>query len=291
MSKKTSKLRLYYKLTKPGIVQGNAIHTLAAALLASAWVPQWQPIIGVLIGTSLVIASACIVNNYFDHKIDKKMNRTKARASATGEIPLLHGVLLAALLLIAGLVVLYLYTNLIVIALGVIAYISYAFIYTLSKTRTVYSTLIGSVPGALPAMAGYVAVDGKLSLAAWCVFFLIAAWQMPHFYAISIFRKKEYKAAGVPVLGVVRTFQRVKAHILFYLTLYTVAVAVLITARAVTPAVGVLLLAGAAYWLYVFTFTKGNEVKWAKSVFGASLVLSLLFLVAGILEMFLKPTL
>ena len=285
------RLKLYYVLTKPGIIRGNLIHTLAGALFAAVWVPEWTPVIGVLIGTSLVIASACVVNNYLDRKMDAKMKRTQHRASATGEIPIWKGMTFAAVLLAAGFIVLYVMTNWIVVTIGIIAYLTYAFAYTLSKPHTVHSTLIGAIPGALPAMAGYVAVDGQLSAGAWCIFLLIVAWQMPHFYAISIFRRKEYKAAGVPVLGVVKPFQVVKQYILFYMVLYAAAVAGMIAYKVATPPAGLLLLAGAAYWLYVYAFTKGDEDKWAKSVFGASLVLTLILPLAGILNMFMKTTL
>ncbi len=288
MAKLTTILGRYYTLTKPGIVRGNLIHTLAGALFAAVWIPQWLPIIGVLVGTSLVIASACVVNNYFDRKIDVHMQRTKARASVTGDIPLLHGLVFAAVLLIAGFSTLAALTNWIVVAIGVVAYVLYVFAYTLSKPHTVHSTLIGAIPGALPAMAGYVAVTGELTVGAWCIFALIALWQLPHFYAISIFRRSEYKQAGVPVLGVVKPFSVVKKHILFYQIMYLLFVAVMITLQVVVPAAGLLLLAGAAYWLYVYAYTKGSDIKWAKSIFGASLVLTLLFPVAGILNMFLN---
>lgn len=195
MSKPTNKFNLYYKLTKPGIIRGNAIHTMAGALLAATWMPSWLPIIGVLIGTSLVIASACVVNNYLDRKIDIKMKRTKERASVTGEIPLQKGLLVAAILLIAGFITLFTLTNWIVVVVGVVAYLTYVFAYTLSKPHTVHSTLIGAIPGALPAMAGYVAVDGQLSIGAWGVFLLVAVWQLPHFYAISVFRKKRIQSS------------------------------------------------------------------------------------------------
>lgn len=288
MSKKTSKFGLYYKLTKPGIVRGNAIHVIAGSLLAAIWMPDWLPIIGVLIGTSLVIASACVVNNYLERDLDAKMKRTKERASVTGEISLTRGLIFAAALLIAGFITLYLLTNWIVICIGIVAYLTYVFAYTLSKPHTVHSTLIGAIPGALPAMAGYVAVDGSLSIGAWCVFLLVGVWQLPHFYAISIFRRNDYKAAGMPVLGVVKPFETVKKYILFYQVLYLLVITVMITFDVVVPAAGILLLIGAAYWLYVYAYTKGDEIKWSKSIFGASLVLTLLLPIAGLLNMFLN---
>lgn len=288
MSKSASKFSLYYKLTKPGIVKGNAVHVLAGALFASIWTPELLPIIGVLVGTSFIIASACIINNYLDRNIDVKMKRTQERASVTGEIPLKNALVLATILLILGFGTLYFLTNWIVIVIGIVAYLTYVLAYTLSKPHTVHSTLIGAIPGALPAMAGYVAVDGGLSVGAWCIFLLVAVWQLPHFYAISIFRKKEYKAAGVPVLGVVKPIETVKRYILFYQVLYTLVVAVMITFRVVESLPGLLLLLGAMYWLYVYAFTKGDEIRWSKSIFGASLVLTLLLPVAACINMFLK---
>jgi heme o synthase len=280
-------LHQYYVLTKPGIIRGNLIHTLAGALLAATWIPDWQLIVGVLIGTSLVIASACVVNNYLDRKIDAKMKRTKERASVTGDIPVVHGLLFSVELLMAGFAVLVVLTNWIVVVIGIIAYLMYVLAYTLSKPRSVHSTLIGAIPGALPAMAGYVAVTGELTVSAWLIFLLVAVWQLPHFYAISVFRKQEYKAAGVPVLGVVKPFRVVKIYVLSYQMLYACVVTALIYTETVAPLAGFILLIGAAYWLYVYAFTKGSEVKWAKSIFGSSLVLTLLLLMAAVVNMFL----
>lgn len=279
-------LKLYYVLTKPGIIRGNIIHTLAGALFASMLALEWRSIIAVLIGTSLVIASACVANNYLDRGMDAKMQRTKKRASVTGEIALWKAMVFTSVLFIAGFGVLYVYTNLIVVMIGLVAYVMYVFAYGLAKRRTVHSTLVGAIPGALPAMAGYVAVSGELTIGAWLVFALITAWQMPHFYAISVFRRKEYKAAGVPVLGVVKPFIVVKQYILFYILVYTCVIASMIVLHTVTPISAALLLTGAAYWLYVYATAKGDQDKWAKSIFGASLVLTLLLLVAAIVNVF-----
>lgn len=284
-----NRLKLYYRLTKPGIIRGNAIHVLAGALLASMFTLQWQPIVAVLIGTSLVIASACVANNYMDRGIDARMKRTRERASVTGEIPLLKAMVFSAVLLMVGLLLLGAFTNLTVIIIGLIAYVLYVFAYGWAKRHTVHSTLVGAVPGALPAMAGYVAVNGSLSLGAWLIFLLVLAWQMPHFYAISLFRKDEYESAGVPVLGVVTSFVVVKRYILAYMLIYVMIIAAMIYLEVVGPPAGLLLLTGAAYWIYVYWTAKGDEKKWARSVFGASLILTLLLLVSTGLNMFTGP--
>lgn len=283
------RLKLYYMLTKPGIIRGNAIHVLAGALLASAMGVSWPPIIAVLLGTSFVIASACVANNYLDRSMDIKMKRTQKRASVTGEISITQASLFGLALLLVGFYILYTYTNITVVVIGIAAYLLYVFAYGFAKRHTVHSTLVGAIPGALPAMAGYVAVTGELSAGAWLVFLLIMVWQMPHFYAISIFRRSDYKAAGVPVLGVVRSFQVVKQYILFYMVAYVCVIAAMIYATTVSPTSGLILLAGAAYWLFVYLTTDDSDHdKWAKSIFGASLVLTLLLPLAAALNIFVS---
>ncbi len=276
---------LYYQLTKPGIIRGNLIHVLAGVLFASSTAISWPSVLGVLVGTSLVIASACVCNNYMDRSMDARMARTKNRASVTGKIPLINGMVFAVLLALGGWYTLYALTNWLVMLIGLVAFIFYVFIYGWAKRRTVHSTLVGAIPGALPAMAGYVAISGHLSIGAWLIFLLIFTWQMPHFYAISLFRRKEYAAAAVPVLGVVKPFQTVKNYMLLYIVLYVSVIAAMIATETARPAAGMLLLAGAAYWVYVFMMTKGDQDKWAKSIFGASLVLTLILPIAGLLNM------
>ncbi len=282
-----STVNAYYILTKPGIIKGNAVHVLAGALFASIWMPNWFVIFAVLIGTSLVIASACVVNNYIDRDIDKKMARTKQRASATGQVGLRPAMVFAGVLLSGGMGVLAIFTNMYVVLLGVLAYILYAFVYTVLKPRTVHSTLIGAIPGALPVMAGYVAVAGEITLGAVLLFILVVAWQMPHFYAISLFRKKEYAAAQIPVLGVVKPFATVRLYILAYQALYVGAIGALIYTQTITPASGMLLLGAAGLWLGVSFRSVKSEISWARSVFGVSLLLSLMLLAASVLHMVL----
>lgn len=280
----------YYKLTKPGIVRGNALHVIAGALFASFITVDFTALLAVLIGTSLIIASACVANNYMDRGIDAKMARTQKRPSVTGSVSLRNAMVFAAVLLAAGFGILYVWTNLIVMAIGVIAYLTYVFAYGWAKRNTIHSTIVGAVPGALPALAGYVAITNELSLSAWLIFLLIFVWQMPHFYAISVFRKKEYAAAGIPVLGVVSGFSVVRLYILAYLVLYLLVITALIYFQTVGAAAGLLLLAAAAYWMIVFWRTKTpDQTRWARSVFGASLVVTLLTLVASVVNVFVPP--
>jgi protoheme IX farnesyltransferase len=271
----------YYRLTKPGIIRGNLVHALAGVLLASAYGLQWGPALGLLIGICLVIAAACIVNNYTDRAIDARMARTKKRASVTGSVPVRNAMALAAVLLLAGFTILIVYTNPLVSVIGVVAFVFYTVIYAVAKRHTVHSTLVGAIPGALPPLAGYVAISGVIDFAAILLFVLVLVWQMPHFYAISIFRRKEYEAASVPVMSVKYGFSVVRLQIIMYTVLYLCVVVGLIAAKATSEIGGVVLLLGAMIWLITVLRPVEDEVRWAKKVFGVSLTLTLLLLLAG----------
>lgn len=285
-------VRAYYQLTKPGIVRGNAIHVVVGALLATRMSVDWNALVGVLVGTSFIIASACVANNYMDRGIDAKMKRTKHRPSVTGKVSLRAACAFASILAILGVYVLLTFTNLIVVVIGVIAYLLYVVAYGYAKRTTIHSTLIGAIPGALPAMAGYVAITGELSIGAWLVFLLVFVWQMPHFYAISLFRKHEYQSAKLPVLGAVRPFETVRRVMLAYIMAYILVIGALIYFNIVGAPSGLLLLSGAAYWTIVFAVTsRKDEAKWARSVFGASLVLTLVLLLASLLNIYAAPSL
>lgn len=274
----------YYRLTKPGIIKGNLIHVLAGLLFAHAYGFSWQAVAGVVAGTVLIIASACVVNNYTDRGIDARMKRTKTRASVTGAVTPRNAMLFAVVLFVVGMTLLITLTNLPVVIIGLVAYVFYVFIYAVAKRTTVHSTLVGAIPGALPAMAGYVALSGRLDLAAWLIFLLVLVWQMPHFYAISIFRRDEYKAAGLPVLGVVKGFDQVRWHMGAYLALYVLVVLLIIVSGSINLLGGAVLLMAALYWVRVCLRPVHDQVKWAKTVFGTSLLLTMTLLLAVALD-------
>ena len=268
----------FYQLTKPGIIYGNSIHVLAGLLFAAAvYEYSWVAAIAVLVGTALVIASACVVNNIIDQDIDAKMTRTKKRALPLGQISRRTAALYAAALVVVGFAILALITNWLVVVLGSIAYVFYTVIYTYSKRITVYSTVIGSIPGALPIMAGYVALSGQIDLTAWLLFLLVAFWQLPHFYAISLFRKSEYATAGVPVLAVVKSERTVIWTICFFAVMYCAMAVGLGWSGSIAPLPAGLLIAVALAWLWQCSggFTTSVPEKWAKKIFGTSLLLSL----------------
>ncbi|MEO8863102.1 MAG: heme o synthase [Candidatus Saccharimonadales bacterium] len=273
-------VKLYYSLTKPGVLFGNVITSAAGFFLASKGHIDLWLLISVFIGTSLVIASACVLNNYLDQDIDRIMDRTKKRAVADGAIDGYKAVIFSAVLGVSGAAILYLYTNYLVLILGLIGYITYVVLYgMLSKRLSYYGTLVGSVSGAIPILSGYCAVTGRIDAAATLLFIILFLWQLPEFYSIAVYRMSEYKAANIPVISVVKGIKQTKIHI-FVATVGFVVSTVMLTILGYTGYIylGVMGALG-LYWIklgFSGLKTKEND-QWARGMFKFSLIMLLTF--------------
>jgi heme o synthase len=274
-----SQFRAYYLLTKPGIIRGNAVTALAGFLLAAGTEINLGLLIAVLAGISLVIGSACVFNNYIDRDIDEKMERTKNRGLVSGEISPVNAIIYATLLGIIGFVILLVYTNLLTAFLGLIGFIDYVILYGISKRRSPLGTIVGSISGAMPIAAGYTAVTNRFDLGALLLFVILVCWQMPHFYAIAIYRLNDYKEAGLPVLPIKKGIYRTKVQMLLYLLAFIAAI-VSLTALGYTGVVYLaVMLALSLYWLWrgLQGFSTSNDAKWARNMFLFSLIIILVF--------------
>jgi len=234
-------------------------------------------LLATLSGTTLVIASACVVNNYIDRQIDAKMLRTKRRALAAGLITPVYALTYATFLGITGFAVLATWTNWLTFLLGLLAYFVYIVAYGLAKRRSVHGTLVGSIAGALPPVAGYTAVTGSLDLGAGLIFLILVFWQMAHFYSIAIYRLKDYKSAGLPVWPVKKGLRSTKTQIIIYIVSFIVT-STLLACYGYTGLVYLLaMLAVGFMWLYIGI--KGFGVKddelWAHKCFKVSLIVIL----------------
>lgn len=272
----------YYSLTKPGVLYGNALTAAAGFLLASRGHVDWWLFVALCVGTTCIIASACALNNYLDQDIDSKMARTKKRAIVAGVVPGSHAVILSITLGLAGLAILLMYTNLLVVMIGAGGFIIYVVLYgMLSKRLSIHGTLVGSVSGAAPILAGYCAVSGVIDPGAIIVFAILFLWQMPEFYSISIYRRKEYAAAGVPVISVVKGTKHTRTQIFFYTAAFVIATA-LLTAFGYTGYIYLaVMLALGGYWLYLgakgLRVSESDSDDWARQMFRFSLIILLVF--------------
>lgn len=270
-------IRTYYQLTKPGIIYGNALTAAAGFLLASKGHVNLRLLLATVAGTSLVIASACVFNNYIDRGIDKKMARTSKRALVKGLVKAQNAIIYAVLLGLAGFVLLALYTNLLVVCIGLAALFDYVVLYGVGKRRSVHGTLVGSIAGAAPVVAGYCAVTDRLDGGALILFLILAAWQMPHFYAIATYRFNDYKAAGLPVLPVKKGMRQTKLQILFYIVAFIAANALLSVFGYTGYVYLVVMTALGLAWLWLGSqgFRTTDDKLWARKMFLFSLVIIL----------------
>ncbi len=230
-----------------------------------------------LAGTALIIASACVFNNYIDREIDSKMVRTKNRALAAGNISPQSAMIYSGFLGLAGFLILALYTNWLTVGLGLLAYLIYIVVYGIAKRRSVYGTLVGSVAGALPPVAGYTAVTNQLNLGAGLIFLILVTWQMPHFYAIAIYRYKDYKAARLPVWPVKKGISATKRQILIYIVLFLAATSML-TLFGYTGVAYLLIMVPISLiwlWLALIGYRNVDDALWAKQCFKFSLIVIL----------------
>ena len=268
------KLRAYYEALKPERTYANVMTTAAGFLFACQWHINWALLFYVLIGTTLVVMSACAANNYTDRGIDARMPRTKERATVTGQVSGRGLLIIAAVFGLVGLAILAVHVNWVTMLIGAIAYVDYVVLYAWSKRTTPHSTLIGTISGAAPLVAGYTAVTGRFDLTALLLGLIMIFWQMPHFYSIGIFRRADYAAAKLPVWPVRYGVRSTQVWILVYTSLYLLAVLALAAfghgGAAFAVVIGVLGL----YWLWrgVSGFKHQDAVKWARGMFGFSLV-------------------
>lgn len=278
--KKLSTVKRYYQLTKPGVLYGNVLTVVAGFLLASRGDVSIGLLAAVLTGSTLIIASACVINNYLDQDIDSLMERTKKRPIVAGSVDGRNAVIFGSILGVLGLSILSLYTNWLVVAVGLIGFVDYVLFYgALSKRRSMHGTLVGSISGAIPILAGYVGASGRIDAGAIIVFLILFFWQMPEFYSIAIYRRKEYKKASVPVITVVKSVAYTKRHIFAYTLAFSVsALSLTVFGYAGTTYFIVMgLLCARWLWLGYQGFKAKNNDTWARQMFKFSLIVLLAF--------------
>lgn len=275
-------LKGWIELAKPERTFANVITASAGFLLASSWHIDLRLLFGLLIGTSLVIASACVANNVLDRGLDAKMPRTRGRALVTGSVSLAPTIMYCVILGLIGFGLLAWLVNLLVVALGAVAYIDYVVLYGYSKRRTKYSTLVGTVSGSMSLVAGYVAVTGRIDLAAILLFIMMTLWQMPHFYAIAIFRSHDYALGDIPVAPLVDGLAATKRAIIVYIVAFAISCIGLFLAGFTGFVYLIIVVAACAYWIYLALakYRMPDATMWARLVFKASLSVLLLMCAA-----------
>lgn len=266
----------YLQVTKPGIIMGNLISVAGGFFLASRGEIDWILMLATVVGLSLVVASGCAINNYIDRDIDAKMQRTRNRVTVNGEMSgkaaFFHGIVLGVI----GFALLSFFTNWVAVAFAVFGYVVYVGLYTMYfKRKSVYGTFVGSLSGAVPPVVGYCAAAGQFDAGAAILLTMFCIWQMPHSYAIAIFRYKDYEAAGIPVLPVSQGIAKAKRHIILHIAAFAVVAALLPLTGYVGIGFMIVALATSLWWLAMALrgYRPGIDVNgWARQVFFFSII-------------------
>ena len=287
----TSRLEQYLQLTKPRVVALIVFTAVIGMLLATtALVPLRILVFGSL-GIWLVAGSAAAVNCLVEQKIDAIMARTRARPLPMGTISTPETLLFSGVVGGLGLTVLYLLINPLTMWLTLATFVGYAIVYTvILKPLTPQNIVIGGASGAMPPVLGWAAVTGEISHEALLLFLIIFAWTPPHFWALALYRKKEYAKAGVPMLPVTHGDKFTRLHVLLY-TIILCAVSLLPFAVGMSGWVYVAgaLVLGGIFLFYAIRICVRYSDELARRTFRYSIIyLSTLFLLL-LIDHYLRP--
>ncbi len=220
-----SKFQQFYALTKPRVVQLIVFCALIGMVLAVPDVPTLADLRLAFIaclGIWLVAGAAAVFNCLVEKGIDAKMRRTSWRATAKGDLSDWQTLLFAAVLCAAGSWLLYEWVNPLTMWLTFATFVGYAVIYTvILKPLTPQNIVIGGASGAMPPLLGWAAVTGDVTFQPLLLFLIIFAWTPPHFWALALYRRKEYANAGVPMLPVTHGEEFTRLQTLLYTVLLT----------------------------------------------------------------------
>ncbi|MBA2382847.1 MAG: protoheme IX farnesyltransferase [Chloroflexi bacterium] len=235
---RTDTVRAYIALTKPRIIELLLVTTVPAMILATRQVPgiqlgHWLWLtVWTLVGGTLAAGSANAINCYLDRDIDLLMARTRRRPLPAHEVDPERAVVFGLALGVIAFAVLAFFVNLLAAFLGLLAIAFYVVVYTMMlKRSTPQNIVIGGAAGALPPVIGWAAVTGNVGVPALMLFALVFYWTPPHFWALSLRIRKDYAAAGVPMLPVVRGIPETTRQIGLY-TILMVAISLILFAVA-----------------------------------------------------------
>jgi protoheme IX farnesyltransferase len=274
------KWQQYWALTKPRVTQLAVFCAIIGMFLATPGMVPWPVLIGGSIGIWLLAGAAFAVNCLVEQKLDAKMRRTAWRPSATGELGQKQIIVFALVIGLAGMVLLWNFANPLTMWATLITFVGYAIIYTLLlKPATPQNIVIGGLSGAMPPALGWAAVANDLPAEAWLLVLIIFTWTPPHFWALALYRREDYKQSGLPMLPVTHGERFTLLHILLY-TLVLIAATILpfIYKMSGYFYLASALVLGGMFLAYAIALFRNYSDDLAKRTFRFSIIyLSLLF--------------
>ena len=288
-----SRLRQYYALTKPRVVQLIVFCAVIGMLMAVPGLPEWRVTLAATAGIWLVAAAAAAFNCLVEQGIDAKMTRTAWRPSANGQLTSVQTLVFSTLLCGAGSALLYFVVNPLTMWLTLATFVGYAVVYTLIlKPLTPQNIVIGGASGAMPPVLGWAAIRGEVGAEALIMCLIIFLWTPPHFWALALYRTEDYRRSGLPMLPVTHGSEFTRLHVLLYtLILFAATLLPFVSGMSgpiyLLSAIGL----GLAFTYYAWCLWRHYSDALARKTFRFSILhLSLLF-AALLLDHYLSPLL
>jgi protoheme IX farnesyltransferase len=264
----------YLELTKPKITIMILVTTALGYYVGSMGNLNHANFYLMMLGTGIISGSAATLNNYFERDFDKIMDRTKSRPIPILMIKPFDALVFALLQFVIGLTLLILYSNSITVLLAICTVFLYVFIYTPLKRITWLNTTVGAIPGALPPLGGWAAATGNLSVGGWILFAILFIWQHPHFYAIALMCREDYKKAGFKMLPALENESKRTNRQIVWHAFILIPVSLFLNIIGLTGEIyfyGSILI-GLIYLIGCLPLVKSYSIKNAKLLLGISVI-------------------
>jgi len=279
----------FFLMCKPRVTALIVFTAMIGMFLAMPGIPPLDLLLAATGGIALTSGAAAAFNCLIEQKIDARMARTRARPLPTGQISSFETALLATLVGALGLTVLYYAVNPLTMWLTFGTFIGYAVIYTVFlKPATPLNIVIGGASGAMPPVLGWAAMTNVIAPEALILFLIIFAWTPPHFWALALYRRKDYEKSGLPMLPVTHGEEFTRLHILLY-TVILVAVALMPYGSGMSGLIYLLaaVLLNAAFLGYAWKLYRNYSDALARSTFKFSILYLTVLFAALLLDHYL----
>ena len=268
-----STLRDIIALAKPRI-SFLVLITCAGGLWLAPGDLDWLTLLAALAGTVGVVASANALNCYLERDSDRQMLRTRGRPLPAGRLDPAWALGFGAVMAALSLPLLALAVNTVTALLAALALVSYVWVYTPMKRHSPTALLVGAIPGAMPPLMGWTAVTGAIEWPGLVLFAIMFVWQIPHFIAISMYRRREYEKAGIITLPTKRGPVVARRHLIAWTVVLLPVSLTLVPLGSAGVIYGAIVAILGAIFLY-YALRSGHETnqgRWARQVFLYSLI-------------------
>ena len=285
-TRRSSAFADYVALTKPRLNLLVVLTSAAGYYLGSVASPDLVKMAQAVLGTALVAGGSAVLNQVYERDTDARMRRTRLRPLPDQRIAPQEAAVFGGVMSLAGLAVLAYATNWVAAALALATLVIYLAVYTPMKRTSTLSTLVGAVPGALPAVIGWSASRGDIAMGGWTLFAIVFLWQIPHFMAIAWMYRDDYRSAGFPMLPVVepdgrRTGQQA---LLYSAALLPVSIWPTVIGLAGWVYFGLALVLGVGLVVLSSAFARSRTDRSARTLFLASIIYLPLIWAAMVLD-------